>query len=82
MTDLMQHLYEYAQEFLVMRNIDTIPYREEGQHANQFQKKLLQTLTEEQQTLFWDYDNAKLQSTSMESEALFLSAFQMARELY
>lgn len=81
MTDLMEHLYDYAQEFLVRGNLDQTQYRLGTLQVERAQEKLLQALPETEHDLFEDYKRAAEDVSFMESEALFQSAFQMAMEL-
>ena len=82
MTDLMEHLFDFAQEFLVRDNLNQAEYRQGTLQAERAREKLLRTLPETEHALLEEYQRAAEDVSFMESEALFLSALQMARELF
>ena len=82
MTDLMEHLFDFAQEFLVRDNLNQAEYRQGTLQAERAREKLLRTLPATGHALLEEYQRAAEDVSFMESEALFLSALQMARELF
>lgn len=81
MTDLMQTLYNYLQE---NRARDFLSHKYFWYYSNVLdllESALMNTLTDEQQELLEQYQDAVYECCDMEQQALFLATLSLAREL-
>ena len=81
MTDLMLTLYEY----LISDGCEAfLPrgYRRQTAVLRRREQALLDSLSEEQRKLFWEYEQAQGARNDLTEQALFQAALSMARELW
>lgn len=81
MTDLMQVLYEYAQEELLPSYLPSPEYREVSHLTSRLSLRLRDLLADDGWDTVQKYEDAAAQLHSMELEAAFQAAFSLAREL-
>ena len=81
MTDLMQVLYEYAQEELLPSYLPSREYREAARLSTRLSRRLRDLLADDGWDTVQKYEDAAAQLHSMELEAAFQAAFSLAREL-
>ena len=81
MTDLMQVLYEYAQEELLPSYLPSPEYREVSRLTTRLSRRLRDLLADDGWDTVQKYEDAAAELHSMELEAMFRAAFALAGEL-
>ena len=81
MTDLMQVLYEYAQEELLPSYLPSPEYREVSRLTSRLSLRLRDLLADDGWDTVQKYEDAAAELHSMELEAMFRAAFALAGEL-
>jgi len=82
MSDLMELLYEYAQQRRVSGFLDLRAYTEAGRLEAKHLAALKEGLSGEHMAALERYQDACREQHVMDQEAMFLAAFSVARELY
>ncbi len=82
MSDLLELLYEYAQQHRVSRFLDLRAYTEAGKLEVRNLTALKEGLSGEQTAALERYQDACREQQIMDQKAMFLAGFSVARELY
>ena len=81
MTDIMQVLYDYANEERLTAYLPAAEYREVSQLTSRLSQRLREMLPEDNWDTLTKYQDAAAQLHSIELEAMFQAGFALAGEL-